>query len=97
MSMRKPLTPVLFDKFVDIANKIGRKKKTGDERLAILYVALTEYVKTIEPEILKKPEYATIKGKDTKDKNPDYLILEVIKKEINNIDHNLRLSLWAKE
>lgn len=85
----------LTKKYLDIRNKIGRERNKNDHRQVITYLALTEYVKMIEPIIMLEPEYITIPSGDAI-KNPDFDVLEALKETIINIDKELRLSLWAK-
>ncbi|MDP3682475.1 MAG: hypothetical protein Q8S01_00950 [Ignavibacteria bacterium] len=93
--MPKQFNPYLFEKCVETWGKIGRQKYERDRNRVVIYVALLEYLKTVEPDILKEPEYLeTTDGE--KFKNPNYGIIETIKDEIRDIDKTLRLSLWAK-
>lgn len=86
----------LTKKCLDIWNKIGRPKNNRDERLVIVYSVLSEYVKTIEADILQEPGYITARNGDAIE-NPNRQILEAIKEEIRNIDKELRLSFWPTD
>lgn len=79
--------------YLDIWNKIGREKHKNDPRKIITYIALTEYVKTIEADILQEPEYIAALNCDFIE-NPNRRILEAIQEEIRSIDKELRLSFW---
>lgn len=85
--------PNIYDKCIEIWHKIGKPQNARDSRRVIIYVALSEYVKTIEADILQEPEHIGIKT-DKIIKNPNYEILETIKDEIREIDKSLRLSFW---
>lgn len=93
LSMTETHLSNLTKQYLDIWNKIGREKHKNDPRKIVTYIALTEYVKTIEADILQEPEYITKQNSDVI-RNPDLEILEALKEEIRNIDKELRLSFW---
>lgn len=86
----------LVKQYIDIWNKIGREKHKSDPQRIVTYIALTEYVKTIESTIIQEPEYIAIANGDVI-KNPNLEILEALKEEIRHIDKELRLSFWAND
>lgn len=94
--MPKLFNPYLFEKCVETWKKIGRQKYERDQNRVVIYVALSEYLKTIEADILKEPEYL-VTTTDEKFKNPNYGIVETIKAEIRDIDKTLELSFWDKK
>lgn len=86
----------LAKRYLDIWNKIGREKRKNDPRKIVTYIALTEYIKTIEADIMQEPEYITTR-KDDVIENPNRQILEAIQEEIRSIDKELRLSFWPDD
>lgn len=64
--------------------------------MVIVYAVLSEYVKTIEADILQEPGYITARNGDVIE-NPNRQILEAIKEEIRSIDKELRLSFWPTD
>lgn len=94
--MPKPFKPYLFEKCVETWKKIGRQAYESDRNRVVIYVALSEYLKTIETDILEEPEYLETTT-DKKIKNPNYGIVEAIKAEIIDIDKALYLSFWDKK
>lgn len=94
--MPKQFNPYLYDKYKEIWNKIGREKYARDEPYVVTYVALSEYLKTIEPDILQEPEYLDMTTGD-KVKNPNHSIIKIIKEAILDIDKTLEISFWDKK
>lgn len=89
-----PKSPVY--KFRDIFNRIGRKKHNDDPIKVVIYIALTEYIDTIEAVILHEREYITEIDSGT-DENHNETILEISKIAKDLLDKSLHLSLWGKE
>lgn len=94
--MPKPFNRDIAKKFVDILNKIGRKTHRDDPIKVVVYIALSEYISTIEADIPQEPPKITTKDGDIVD-NPNKTILEISKFAKDLLDKSLQLSLWDKE
>lgn len=94
--MPKPFDTYLYNKCKETWNKIGREKYAKDGPYMVTYVALSEYLKTIEPDILQEPE--RVKMTDGKEiENPNLTYIKIIKEIILDIDNELELSFWDKK
>lgn len=95
--MPKQFDPYLYNKCKETWDKIGRQKYVRDNRNIVLYVALSEYLKTIEPDILQEPKRVKNMGNEQVAENPNLVFIEIIKQIILDIDRDLSLSFWDKK